>query len=175
MTMDHKLLDPKDMKILSALMKDPRTSQSTLATKLKLSQPSINARIQKLRAKGLVAESIGIDFNKSSMQLVRIDCTVTNAPKLLDTLKDCSFFVNGFTMSGQRNVSMLIIVPDLQKAETIIDTHLRTNSQVSDIQTSVTIRSTKPFICSVNLEGAKSESCNNSESCEHCPLHGIHK
>ena len=47
-------LDKRDREILSLLEQYPEMSQSDMAEKLKISQPSISARIYKLKKKGLV-------------------------------------------------------------------------------------------------------------------------
>ena len=44
-------LDERDLKIVSWFMEDPYISQIDIAKRLKLSQPSINNRINKLREK----------------------------------------------------------------------------------------------------------------------------
>jgi len=167
-------LDDKDVIVLNTFMKKPESSQSELAKILKLSQPSVNARIQKLKAQGLLSEQYGIDTNKANMALARVDCTANNAKQLLDHLKQCSFFVNGFTLSGVHNVSMFIVAHSLKKIESIVDKHLRCNPNVKNIEMSVVVSATKPFICQIDLEKEQHESCQNPGSCDTCTLSKLH-
>ena len=166
-------IDSKDVKILSAFMRNPDVSQSELAELLKISQPSVNVRVRKLKERGLLTNTIGIEFNKTAMYMVRVDFTATHAQKILELLRPCSFFVNGFVMSGKNNVSILIVGHDLKKVETIINTHLRTNTDIKDITTSVVVSTIKPFVYSVDLEREQHEECKNVGSCDQCPV--IHK
>ncbi len=167
-------LDDKDVTILNTFMKNPEVSQSELAKALKLSQPSVNARVQKLKTQGLLSEQYGIDTNKADMSLVRVDCTAANAKELLAHLNQCSFFVNGFTLSGVHNVSMFIVAHSLKKIESIVDKHLRANPTVKNIEMSVVVSATNPFICQIDLEKEQHESCQNPGSCETCRLNKLH-
>jgi len=163
-------LNDKDVIILNTFMKNPEVSQSELAKVLKLSQPSVNARIQKLKQQGLLSDQYGIDTNKADMSLARVDCTASNAKELLDHLNQCSFFVNGFTLSGVHNVSIFMVAHSLKKIESIVDKHLRCNPNVKNIEMSVVVSATNPFICQIDLEKEQHESCQNPGSCDTCRL-----
>ena len=89
-------LDEKDIKILSYYMENPLISQSDVADNLKLSQPSVFVRIQKLKKKGFLNYNIGIDFNKTNLFMARVDLTAKDPHHLLNEIKKCPFFVNGF-------------------------------------------------------------------------------
>ncbi len=164
-------LDAKDATILSLYTKQPDISQAELARLLKISQPSVNARISKLKAKGILASTHGIEFNKTSLYLLRVDFTAPNAQQVLDTMKHCSFFVNGFIMSGKTNTSIFIVGHSLEKIETIINEHLRTKPDIKDITTSIIVSAAKPFICSIDIEKEEHEGCKNKGSCKVCPMH----
>lgn len=158
-------IDDKDLKLINLFMLDPNISQVTLSKKLGITQPSVNVRLRKLRAKGILSSVTGIDFEKTDMHLVRVDF-VSDKPKLvLKKLQCCSFFVNGFIMSGTRNVSILIVGPDLKTVDNIINVHLRSDKSVVDITTNVVVSSIKPFIGTINLES----KCSN-QKCEKCNL-----
>ncbi|MBD3318642.1 winged helix-turn-helix transcriptional regulator [Candidatus Woesearchaeota archaeon] len=164
-------LDSKDVKILTLYTTQPEISQTELAQALGISQPSVNARLKKLRSRGILASTTGMDVSKTDVFMMRADLATPNPDQLLDRLKHCSFFVNGFTLSGTRNVSILIMGYSLQKMESIIDTHLRQVPGVKDIQTSVVVSSAKPYVCALNLENEQHEQCQNPTSCKDCPMH----
>ena len=44
-------LDEKDITVVSLFMQNPHISQAEIASKLNISQPSVNFRVQKLRKK----------------------------------------------------------------------------------------------------------------------------
>jgi len=163
-------LDEKDLIIINTYMQDPDVSQSKLAQLVKISQPSVYARITKLKQKGLLTAQYGIDTQKAGMSLVRVDCKAKQATKLLDHLKHCSFFAHGFTMSGIHNVCIFIVAHNLEKVQAIIDINLRQNPDVDDIVMSVVVSSAKPFPCQIDLVKEQHEGCQ-SQDCTNCHLH----
>lgn len=158
-------IDDKDVKIISTFMENPEVSQTELANALKISQPSVNARIHKLKKRGVLAFASGIEFNKAQLYLARVDFTAANADEVLNTLKDCPHFINGFVMSGKHNVCVMIAGHALKKIETIVNTHLRNNKDVTDISMSVVISSAKPYVFQLDIVGANKESCRDVNNC----------
>jgi len=162
-------IDERDAKIISWYMKDPFISQSEISKRLKLSQPSINVRIQKLIKKGILKFNVGMDFNSSNLFLARVDFTSKNPNETLESLKMCSFFVNGFIMSGKNNVSVFIINEDLRKIDEIINGHIRADPNVSDINVSVVVSSSRDFIFNISLSHeATPEACYRLNGCQDC-------
>ena len=162
-------LDDKDVKLFTLVMINPDISQAELAKALKISQPSVNVRLRKLKDRGILAQSVGIEFNKTGLVMGRVDFASAEAKEIMDTLKGCSFFVNGFITSGTKNASILIVADDLKKIEAIVNEHIRNNPAISEIDMSVVVSSSKPFVFSVNLEQGKHPICHE-ESCKDCPL-----
>jgi Lrp/AsnC family transcriptional regulator, leucine-responsive regulatory protein len=163
-------MDAKDLKILSLFMKNPHVSQTELAEALSISQPSVNARVHKLRKRGILSGNVGIEFNKTDMYLARVDFTAPDADSVMEQLKQCSFFVNGFIMSGKNNASIFIVAHDLRKLDAIINQHLRSNMSVKDINMSVAVSAAKPFVCSIDLEKEQHEECMDTTSCADCKI-----
>lgn len=170
MLKDKLRIDEKDTTLLTLVMEDPSISQHELASRLKLSQPSINARLHKLRDKGVLVHTAGIDAKRSELALVRVDFTCADAERLLAVLEGCSFFVNGFVMSGTRNVSVFLIGEDLRKVEHIVNRYLRSNPKVSGIELSVVVSTAKEFVCSVDLAKEHTEACSDPDSCKDCTI-----
>src|SRR3989344_3486729 len=146
MISDKLDLDDKDIHILSYYMENPMMSQNDIAEKLKLSQPSVFVRIQKLKKKGFLNYNIGIDFNKTNLFLARIDLTSKNPNALLSEMKKCPFFVNGFVLSGENNVSIMLVHEDLKKIDDIVNTHLRDFPSVTNVKMNVVVSSSKDYI-----------------------------
>jgi DNA-binding Lrp family transcriptional regulator len=170
MLKDKLAIDEKDMKLLSLLMHDPSISQQDLAKKLDLSQPSINVRLHKLKKRGVLIQTAGIDAKRSDLALVRVDFTCADAEDLLHLLLQCSFFVNGFLMSGTRNVSVFLVAEDLMKVEHIVNKYLRANTKVSNIELSVVVNTAKEFICVIDIDKEHSLACADPRSCKACMI-----
>ena len=64
-------LDKRDREILSLLEKNPEMSQSDIAEKLKISQPSVSARMHKLKQKGALAHVVGMNLKKVDLYMAR--------------------------------------------------------------------------------------------------------
>ena len=167
-------IDDKDSTIMSLIMSHPDISQSEIAQMVKMSQPSVNARVHKLMEKGILARSIGIDFTKANVYLARVDFTAAHAESILNELKHCSFFVNGFIMSGKHNASIMVVGYSLRKIETIIDKNLRTRQDIKDIVMSVVVSASKPFVCEIDLDKEQQEECQDASSCDDCKMLGKH-
>src|SRR5512137_2209429 len=88
-------LDDRDNTILSLVQNDPLVSQEAIAQKIKLSQPSVGARIRKLREKGILYTVNGVNFKVADLVLGKIDIITTDTLSILNGFKDCPFFING--------------------------------------------------------------------------------
>lgn len=159
----------KDAKIISYYMDNPNIPQSEIAKKMKLSQPSINARVQKLMKKGLLNFHVGINFNKNKLFLMRVDFTAANPEAVLKKLERCSFFVNGFVMSGKNNLSVFLVCEDLRKIDEIINTYIRSDSGISDISTNIVVSTAKDFIFRINMQ-QELHKCDQLSSCDSCDI-----
>jgi DNA-binding Lrp family transcriptional regulator len=169
-------LDDKDVVILSYYMENPMISQSEIAENLKLSQPSVFVRIQKLKKKGLLNYNIGIDFSKTNLFLCRVDLTAKKPNELLDQIKKCPFFVNGYVMSGETNVSIMLVHEDLKKIDEIVNTHLRDQPDVHGLRMNVVVSSAKDFIFQVDLrrELNPDANCGYVGKCKNCSSVKLH-
>lgn len=162
-------IDDKDVKILSFYIENPEISQNEIAVKLKLSQPSVFVRIQKLKKKGLLDFKVGIDISKTNLFLCRVDITSKNPSALLEEMRRCPFFVNGFVMSGLHNVSLMLVHEDMKKIDDIVNTHLRTLNSVSNIEVNIIVSSVKD--CTFQLDLSREltgEKCSEDGKCSNC-------
>jgi len=85
-------IDAIDKKILEILQSNPEASQKEIASRIKLSQPSVSARIKKLKKNGLLAHVVGIDIKKAGLhvgkiEVKEIDEKFRNCPRILSILE----------------------------------------------------------------------------------------
>ncbi|MBS3059904.1 MAG: Lrp/AsnC family transcriptional regulator [DPANN group archaeon] len=162
-------LDDRDVKILTWMMENPGISQADIAERLKVSQPSVNARIQKLTRTGMLNHHVGLSFTNSGLFLARVDLTASNPNMFLEKMRKCSFFVNGFIMSGKNNVSVFLVSEGLKKIDEIITNHIRSEEGVSDINVNVVVSASNDFLFKLNLVSeVQRNNCLNPESCANC-------
>jgi len=163
-------LDLKDRIILSLTYNNQEISQEEIAKKLKISQPSVAARIKKLKDKGLIEQTLGVNLNKVGLKVAMVRLATTNTEKILNMFRDCPFFLNGFIISGKENLVLLLVGDDMASLESIIDSHIRPDNDVQSVDFDVIITSIKDFVIPINMpmESLNNPPCGLHHKCEEC-------
>ena len=163
-------LDKKDRTILSLTYNNQEISQEGIAKKLHISQPSVAARIKKLKDRGLIEQIIGVNLNKVGLKVAMVRLTTTNTEKILNMFRDCPFFLNGFIISGKDNLVLLLVGDDMASLESIIDSHIRPDKDVQSVDFDVIITSIKDFVIPINMptEALYKPPCGLDHKCEEC-------
>ena len=173
-------LDEKDRKILTLFHDNQEISQDEIAKKIKLSQPSVAVRIKKLKEKGIIEQIIGVNLNKVGIYVATAMVRTTNTTKILNMFRNCPFFLNGFVMSGEKNLMLLFVGEDLASLESIIDERLRPDKDVQSADFNIVISSIKDFIIPIKIVerplnnppcGIEYKECQayNENRCFGCP------
>ena len=175
-----KTIDEIDREILSNLSEDPEISQAELSHRLKISQPAVSLRIRKLEEKGVLARLIGTDIKKAQLFMAKVDLTANNVPKVLESLEKCPLYLNCFLTSGRHNMTCLLIGENMRSIMSCIDSRLRQNLPVENIEFDMIVTPTRPFIVPVKPKmekkavtpcGAECNTCTfyTSDRCLGCP------
>ena len=151
MTRQGIKLDEKDRKIITLLHDNHNISQEEIAQKVHLSQPSVAIRIKKLKERGTIDYIVGVNLNKVGVYVAMVFVRTTNTTKILNMFRDCPFFLNGFVISGEKNLMLLMAGEDLASLESIIDERLRPNEDVQSADFNIVISSIKDFIMPIRL------------------------
>lgn len=185
MTRQIVRLDKKDRKIIT-LLHNQDISQEDIAKRINLSQPSVAMRIKKLKDKGIIEHVIGVNLHKVGVYVAMVMLRTTDSKKILNTFRNCPFFLNGFVLSGKENLMLLLAGEDLSSLESIIDNRIRKNQDVQSSDFNIIISSINDFImpikliekplhkppCGVELGKCKSEQDN---CCFGCPATSRYK
>ena len=161
-------LDERDNTILSLVQKNPNIPQEEIAKKIKLSQPSVGARIKKLKQKGILHTVNGVNFRIVNLSLAKVDVNATDTTAIIDEFKDCPFFVNALITSGRHNVSLLFMATDLKRLEGIVNYHLRGNPKVKDIEMDIVISTAKDFVLPLNIDYENKRQTDCDQECKDC-------
>jgi Lrp/AsnC family transcriptional regulator, leucine-responsive regulatory protein len=168
-SMKDKLnIDIRDDTIIQMLGKDPNVSQEDIAKKLKLSQPSVWARIKNLKEKGVVTHVVGIDFHKVDLDLAKVDVSATDTKSVIDQFKDCPYFINALITSGKFNVTLFFTGTSLKHIEGIVNYHLRGNPKVKDIELNIVISTEKSLVFPLNLDCTNKKQLECNQECKNC-------
>ena len=144
-------LDQKDRKIISMLHDNQEISQEEISKTVHLSQPSVAIRIKKLKERGIIDNILGVNLNKVGIYIAMVIVRTTNTTKILNIFRNCPFFLNGFVISGERNLMLLFAGEDLASLESIIDERLRPDEDVQSADFNIIISSIKDFVMPIKM------------------------
>lgn len=159
-------LDDRDNTILSLIQKNADISQEEIAKKIKLSQPSVGARLRKLREKGILHTVNGVNFRIVDLSLAKVDISATDTTAIINEFKDCPFFLNALITSGQHNLCLLFMATDLKRMEGIVNHHLRGNPKIRDIQLNIVISTAKDFVLPLNIDYENKDMIDCEQKCK---------
>lgn len=166
-------LDKRDRELLSLLERNPEISQNDIAEKLRISQPSVSARVHKLKKKGALAHVVGMNLRKVDLYMAKVDVIANNTSSVLDIFKDCPYFLNGLIVSGKHNLCLFFVGEDIATLEAIVDGHLRSNPLVRSAEVSIVITPMKDLILplKMNFDFSSTPPCGNGCNCRECQHH----
>ncbi len=104
-----------------------------------------------MKEKGIIDRIIGVNLNKVGIYVAMIKVRTTNTTKILNMFRHCPFFLNGFVISGEKNLMLLFAGEDLASLESIIDERLRPDDDVQGADFNIIISSIKDFIMPIKL------------------------
>lgn len=161
-------LDDRDNAILSLIQKNHEVSQEEIASKIKLSQPSVGARLKKLREKGILHTVNGVNFRIVDLHLGKVDVNATDITAVISAFKDCPFFVNALITSGRHNLCLFFMSTDLKRLEGIVNHHLRGNPKVRDVELNIVISTVKDFVLPLNIDYENKRQLDCEQQCRDC-------
>lgn len=161
-------LDDRDNTILSLVQKSSNISQEEIAKKIKLSQPSVGARIRKLQQKGILHNINGVNFRIVDLNLAKVDISATDTTAIINEFKDCPFFINALITSGRHNLCLFFTATDLKRLEGIVNHHLRGNPKVKDIELNIVISTSKDLVLPLNIDYENKKQMNCEQHCRDC-------
>jgi DNA-binding Lrp family transcriptional regulator len=164
-------LDAKDKIIISMYAEDPDVSQESIGKRISLSQPSVAARIAKLKESGALSSQLGINPLKMGLYLAKVDISSTRPDEILSMFRGCPYFANGFTISGKSNLCLLFFSESIATLEAIVNGHIRSNPSVSDVDFNIVITSERDFIVpsAMDFEHSEHPPCGIKLQCRDCP------
>jgi Lrp/AsnC family transcriptional regulator, leucine-responsive regulatory protein len=166
-------IDSKDKAIIGIIGNDPTVSQAEIGKGVNLSQPSVGARIQKLRRKGIVSIVSGVDFRVVELFLAKVEVQATDTKTVLESFDHCPFFLNGLVLSGTDNLCLFLTAPSIGELEEVVNYHLRAHENVKNVRMDIVIKPSRQFVLPVSFE---TNGCEDKkgyrERCSVCPVRG---
>lgn len=161
-------IDKTDRKILSLYAEDPEMSQVEMAKAIGISQPSVGARLRKLKDQGIIAHVVGMNFKEAGLNLAKIDIKTNCSVEILETFKNCPYFLNGFVISGNENLCLFFIGEDISTIESIVDGKLRSDPRVQNVDMNIVISPVEDLVFKVKMVPDKTGECPCKSNCGEC-------
>ncbi|KYK26002.1 hypothetical protein AYK26_00970 [Euryarchaeota archaeon SM23-78] len=158
-------LDDRDNTILSMIQKNPKVSQEEIAKKIKLSQPSVGARIRRLQEKGILHTINGVNFKVVDLSLAKVDVDATDTTAIIKEFEHCPFFINALVMSGKHNLCLFFMATDMKRLEAIVNYHLRGNPKVKEVHMDIVISTAKDLVLPLNIDYENKEQVTHDQKC----------
>ena len=161
-------IDEIDKKIASFLFMDPNISQEDISREVGLSQPSVAMRIKKMKKNGVIENNYGINPIKLGLSIAKVDLTTNDTTRVLNLMKNCPYFLNGFIVSGRRNMCLFFVGENITTLEAIVDCHLRKLDDVKNIEFNIVIGAAKKLITPIRMDFGKKDfiPCDFSNKCD---------
>lgn len=150
-------IDDTDKEIIEILQKEPEMTHALIAEKVRKSQPAIGARIIKLKRKNLLSEIVGADFNRLDLKLARIELATKNVDTIWKRFENCPYIVNCFKLTGEFNLMIEIVAPNVATIEKFVDNCLRKDPVIIDIRMNFIIDSLRKYIVPLHFDIEKYE------------------
>jgi DNA-binding Lrp family transcriptional regulator len=166
--MERADFDDKDKKIISIYQGNPDVSQADIAQQVGLSQPTVGARILKLRQSGAIISSVGMDLKKIGLNLAKVDLTTKDSIEIINQFRNCPYFLNGMIVSGKENLSLFFAAEDIGTIEAVVDRHLRSNPSVSNVDLGIIVSPVKEMIMPVKMAPEKLDKAQCGYDCAEC-------
>lgn len=158
-------IDDTDKEIIMILQKDPEVTHSVIAEQIRKSQPAVGARIIKLKRKALLSTMVGAEFNELDIKFARIDISANNVHELWERFRNCSHVVNCFKLTGEFNLMLEIVAPNVATIEKFVDNCLRKDPSINDIRVNYIIDTLRKYVMPLNFEIEKYEDSGCSFEC----------
>ena len=94
-------LDNVDRRIIDLLQNNPNLSQNEIAEIVSLSQPSVSARIKKLKKYGLLACNVGVNIKKAGLHVAEIEI---DKEKEIECVEICPYILGMIETENARRI-----------------------------------------------------------------------
>ena len=176
MTEKKLKLDKIDLKLISLVQEDPNLTHTKIAEIVNRSQPTVGARLKKLKNKGILQIQAGLNFKKLDIHLAFVYLYAKNPKEIMKMVKQCPFMLNAFRTSGKNNIIILLANKKIKKIDKIVNYHFRTNSQIQEVAIEIITDITKDLVLPIIvdseiLEPILEDGCE--ANCKYCKLNKL--
>jgi DNA-binding Lrp family transcriptional regulator len=154
-------MDEIDKQIIELVQKQPNLTHTQIASQVNRSQPTVGMRIKRLEKAGVLQFQAGINLKSADLFCARVDFQTTMPEEVYASVKNCPFLVNAFRLSGDINMSILIVGFDLAALDKIVNHHFRNKSYIRKISMDVITDIMSDFILPLDMNFDVCDNCFN--------------
>ncbi|MFX1457019.1 MAG: Lrp/AsnC family transcriptional regulator [Promethearchaeota archaeon] len=152
-------IDEIDCQIMELIQKKPHLTHAQMAEYVKRSQPTIGMRIKKLIKFGVLKYQAGITLKNENLCFARVDIQTNNPQESLQMIKKCPYLLNAFSLSGNKNISILVVGLNLKALEQIVNHHFRTNPVITEVQMDIILDVAEDLVLPLNFNIKQTKNC----------------
>ena len=152
-------IDEIDCQIMDLVQKKPHLTHAQIAEHVKRSQPTIGMRIKKLEKLGVLKYQAGITLKNRDLCFARVDIRTNNPQESFQMVKKCPFMLNAFSLSGNLNISIIVVGLDLHVLERIVNYHFRSNPAVTKVQMELIVDVADDLVLPLNFNIEHTKNC----------------
>jgi Lrp/AsnC family leucine-responsive transcriptional regulator len=160
-------MDLTDRRIVDIMRLEPDITQSELARRLGFSQPSVAARIARLKRDGILVSRVGVNMRKLGLAVGDATLSANDPYKLLSKFESCPCFLYGGTFSGTQNVLLVFAADDVSSLQGIVNQRLRKEPGASEVNFKI-IDGLEAVACCPKLCPAKANVSPCGNDCSRC-------
>jgi DNA-binding Lrp family transcriptional regulator len=169
-------IDADDKRIMKFLQQDPEMTHTSIGHAIGKSQPAVGMRIQKLKDKHVFLCVKGVNFRLAEkFSMLQLSIVSLDVNRTLEKLRNCPDILAGFKVTGGKSIVAYIAGHSIEKLNSLIDTCIRKDPDICEVETTNIIREERDFILPYDFEfepfkydgcmGCKYASINNINGC----------
>ena len=144
-------IDQIDCRIMDLIQKAPNLTHTEIATHVNRSQPTVGMRIKKLEKLGILKYQAGVNIKVADLCFARVEIQTKNPKEVIDIVKQCPFMLNAFRLSGNSNMSILLVGLNFKDIDQIVNRHFRNDPDVIKVHIDVIADVVNDFILPIDL------------------------
>jgi DNA-binding Lrp family transcriptional regulator len=152
-------IDDIDCQIMDLIQKAPHLTHTEIATHINRSQPTVGMRIRKLEKLGVLKYQAGITLKNNDLCFARVDIQTNNPQESFKMVKKCPFLLNAFNLSGNKNISILVVGLNFRILEQIVNHHFRRNPAVTKVQMELIVEVAEDLVLPLNFNIEHTNNC----------------
>lgn len=144
-------IDDIDCRIMDLIQRKPNLTHTEIAEHVNRSQPTVGMRIKKLEKLGVLKYQAGINIRVADLCFARVELQTKNPKKAIEIVKSCPFMLNAFRLSGDSNISILLVGLNYKDLDHTVNYHFRNDPNVIDVHIDVISDVANDFVLPIDL------------------------